>query len=53
VQSIPGSIGHVGDGCAFAPRCAHAVEICLTGTISLEAESERSVRCLRWREPLA
>jgi peptide/nickel transport system ATP-binding protein len=53
VQSIPGSVGHVGDGCAFASRCAHAVQMCRTGTISLEAESERSVRCLRWRELLA
>ncbi|MCB5177470.1 ABC transporter ATP-binding protein [Microvirga lenta] len=53
VQSIPGSIGPVGDGCAFAPRCSQAADVCRTGSIMLEAEMERSVRCVRWREAFA
>ncbi|MXQ10880.1 ABC transporter ATP-binding protein [Microvirga makkahensis] len=50
VQSIPGSIGKIGDGCAFAPRCVHATDPCGVGTVLLETEMDRSVRCLRWRE---
>jgi peptide/nickel transport system ATP-binding protein len=53
VQSIPGSIGKIGDGCAFAPRCAHAADICRTGSVALEGDMESSVRCLRWREILS
>jgi peptide/nickel transport system ATP-binding protein len=50
VQSIPGNIGKVDSGCAFAPRCLHATEICRTGSVALEAETERSVRCVRWKD---
>ncbi|MEZ0167618.1 ABC transporter ATP-binding protein [Microvirga sp. TS319] len=50
VQSIPGSIGRVQDGCAFAPRCDRAVGPCRLGAVALETEMDRSVRCLRWRE---
>lgn len=52
VQSIPGTIGSAGEGCAFAPRCAHSIEMCRTSSVALEADGERSVRCLRWREIL-
>ena len=50
VQSIPGTIGGMGDGCAFAPRCTRCLEICRKGSVPLEADSGGSVRCLRWRE---
>jgi peptide/nickel transport system ATP-binding protein len=50
VQSIPGSIGTVGEGCAFAPRCAHALDACRGASVRLDSEEERAVRCLRWRE---
>jgi peptide/nickel transport system ATP-binding protein len=50
VQSIPGFIGKVSDGCAFAPRCSQAADPCRTGVVTLEAEMDRSVRCRRWRE---
>ncbi len=50
VQSIPGSLGRVGEGCAFAPRCVHALEPCRTGALALDTEGEASVRCARWRE---
>ncbi|KAB0268636.1 ABC transporter ATP-binding protein [Microvirga brassicacearum] len=53
VQSIPGTVGNVGEGCAFAPRCAHSIEMCRTSSVALEADGERSARCLRWREILA
>ncbi|PVE24341.1 dipeptide ABC transporter ATP-binding protein DppD [Microvirga sp. KLBC 81] len=53
VQSIPGSIGKVSEGCAFAPRCSQAADPCRIGSVMLEAEMDRSVRCLRWRETLA
>jgi len=52
VQSIPGAIGKVGDGCAFAPRCSQAVDLCRVGSVQLDADLDRSVRCLRWRETL-
>jgi peptide/nickel transport system ATP-binding protein len=52
VQSIPGTVGPVSEGCAFAPRCAFAIDICRQGAIPLEADQGRSVRCLRWREVL-
>jgi peptide/nickel transport system ATP-binding protein len=52
VQSIPGTVSQVSDGCAFAPRCAYSLEMCRNGTIELEADADRSVRCLRWREAL-
>jgi peptide/nickel transport system ATP-binding protein len=50
VQSIPGSLGRVGEGCAFASRCVHALEPCRTGALALDTEGEASVRCARWRE---
>jgi peptide/nickel transport system ATP-binding protein len=53
VQSIPGSVEFVKEGCSFAPRCTLAADICRTGAVTLDDESERSVRCLRWREVLA
>jgi peptide/nickel transport system ATP-binding protein len=52
VQSIPGTVSQVSDGCAFAPRCAYSLEMCRNGMIELEADADRSVRCLRWREAL-
>jgi peptide/nickel transport system ATP-binding protein len=50
VQSIPGTLGRVGQGCTFAPRCSYAVEACRTGAIALDAGAEASVRCARWKE---
>jgi peptide/nickel transport system ATP-binding protein len=40
-------------GCAFAPRCALAVDACEAAVPPLvEAAAGRSVRCLRWQEPM-
>ncbi|HEX2553372.1 MAG TPA: ABC transporter ATP-binding protein [Microvirga sp.] len=50
VQSIPGTLGKVGEGCAFAPRCGYATDACRTGALALDAEADASVRCGRWRE---
>lgn len=54
LKSIPGSppdLARLPDGCAFAPRCAYASELCqqqLPGTE--EASSGHSVSCHHWRQ---
>ena len=52
--SIPGEVPdpvapHV--ACVFAPRCAHATDLCRSRVPPLEsAGAQRQVACLRWRE---
>jgi oligopeptide/dipeptide ABC transporter ATP-binding protein len=42
---------HKGEGCVFAPRCAHAVHICRTRQPYLEPTPNGSrVACHRWQE---
>ena len=54
LPAIPGNVPNPLDlppGCAFAPRCAHAVEACSTIEPPLEqVDGEHSTRCLRWRD---
>ena len=54
LASIPGVVPAPGErpsGCSFAPRCAHAAEVCRAAAPSLEPAGEaRVVRCVRWRE---
>ncbi len=45
------SLARLPQGCAFAPRCDHAVEACAIEAPAQEtAGAERMVRCRRWRE---
>ncbi|GBD49709.1 dipeptide/oligopeptide/nickel ABC transporter permease/ATP-binding protein [Methylopila sp. Yamaguchi] len=51
IPGAPPAIDARPDGCAFAPRCDHAVAACRAGPIGLEEAMEgRRVRCIRWRE---
>jgi peptide/nickel transport system ATP-binding protein len=50
VRSIPGQVGPVDRGCAFAPRCAVAQARCGEQTVAIETDEARLMRCLRWRE---
>jgi peptide/nickel transport system ATP-binding protein len=52
LTQIPGStpsLLRLGEGCAFAPRCGHATDICQTMPV-LERHGERAYRC---HHPLA
>ena len=50
---MPGQAGAPGRGCAFAPRCAHAIAAC-AAPIPLfsvdEGGTEGAVRCIRWAD---
>ncbi|HVK91592.1 MAG TPA: ABC transporter ATP-binding protein [Mycoplana sp.] len=52
--AIPGmvpSLANMPTGCAFAPRCAHAVDACRAAMPELAAVDETHVsRCIRWQE---
>jgi peptide/nickel transport system ATP-binding protein len=50
VESIPGTMGRVKQGCAFAPRCNHAIDDCRSGAVDLKHDGDLSVRCLRWED---
>jgi oligopeptide/dipeptide ABC transporter ATP-binding protein len=53
LPSIPGSPpepGSIGQGCAFAPRCAMAVAACTEGPIPLRVLGDRRSRCIRAEE---
>ncbi len=55
LPTIPGTVPRAGArpaGCAFHPRCAHAMPYpCMDRTPDLEtAEGGHAVRCARWRE---
>nr|WP_210341521.1 dipeptide/oligopeptide/nickel ABC transporter permease/ATP-binding protein [Methylopila capsulata] len=53
IPGAPPAIDARPDGCAFAPRCDHAIDACRAGPIPLEdAGDDRRVRCIRWRELL-
>ena len=48
--SVP-SLARLPNGCAFAPRCDHAVDACLAAPpLEEPAGPGRTVRCLRWRD---
>jgi oligopeptide/dipeptide ABC transporter ATP-binding protein len=52
LTTIPGTVPSLRDvppGCAFAPRCAHALDECRRGEIALaEIAPGHRARCLRW-----
>ena len=53
LQAIPGRIPSLRErpqGCAFAPRCALAVDICQTRPALELSSAGRHVRCHRWLE---
>ncbi|WP_416799021.1 ABC transporter ATP-binding protein [Ciceribacter azotifigens] len=54
LAAIPGmvpSLANMPTGCAFAPRCTHAVDACRTAMPELAAVDETHVsRCIRWQE---
>jgi oligopeptide/dipeptide ABC transporter ATP-binding protein len=50
LPTIPGravSPNDVADGCAFAPRCTHATELCLTFQPPLQMHGDALVKCVR------
>jgi peptide/nickel transport system ATP-binding protein len=54
LESIEGqlpSLAQLPDGCRFHPRCSHALDICRSGDVQLEAAGPTHVlACRRWRE---
>lgn len=54
LRAIPGQVpamGRLPAGCRFAPRCAHAAQICTDALPPLEdAGAGHHIRCARWRE---
>jgi peptide/nickel transport system ATP-binding protein len=54
LAAIPGSVPSLAGmpkGCAFAPRCAHAIDACRAAMPALEeVGSDHTSRCIRWRE---
>ncbi len=54
LPAIPGNVPNPLDlppGCAFAPRCAHALPACAAATPPLEEVNPgHETRCIRWRE---
>jgi dipeptide transport system ATP-binding protein len=50
LAAIPGVVPGLGDrpaGCLFHPRCAHAVEACLSARPELVADADGAVRCVK------
>ncbi len=54
LYAIPGvvpALTRMPAGCAFAPRCAHAIQACSDAVPSLQnVEASHASRCIRWRE---
>ncbi|SCB25786.1 peptide/nickel transport system ATP-binding protein [Rhizobium hainanense] len=54
LYAIPGvvpGLTRMPSGCAFAPRCAHAIQACSEAVPALErVEANHASRCIRWRE---
>jgi peptide/nickel transport system ATP-binding protein len=54
LYAIPGvvpGLTRMPSGCAFAPRCAHAIQACSEAVPSLETiEASHASRCIRWQE---
>jgi peptide/nickel transport system ATP-binding protein len=54
LAAIPGVVPSLADmpkGCAFAPRCAHAIDACRAAMPALEAVNPgHRTRCIRWQE---
>ena len=54
LNAIPGVVPSLADmppGCAFAPRCAFAIDACRAAVPAIEAVTDRhGTRCIRWQE---
>jgi peptide/nickel transport system ATP-binding protein len=51
IEGAAVGVGEWPPGCAFAPRCRHAIAACTAGVPQLEAVADdHAARCLRWRE---
>jgi oligopeptide/dipeptide ABC transporter ATP-binding protein len=51
IRGMPPLPGQLGRGCAFAPRCPMASEVCLAGDVTLvEVGPDHRARCVKTRE---
>ncbi|MDH6197344.1 oligopeptide/dipeptide ABC transporter ATP-binding protein [Mycobacterium frederiksbergense] len=50
IAGRPISGAEVGQGCAFAPRCAAAMDVCLTDDPELRPSTTGSVACQLWQD---
>jgi peptide/nickel transport system permease protein len=46
IPGLPPAVDDLPKGCAFAPRCLRAQEICSMAEVALSGSDERAVRCL-------
>ncbi len=46
IAGLPPAVDRLPEGCAFAPRCGFAQDVCKQGEIALEPNGDRAVRCL-------
>ncbi len=46
IPGLPPAVDDLPPGCAFAPRCLKAQEVCTKGDIKLAGDDDRAVRCL-------
>lgn len=46
IPGLPPAVDQLPPGCAFAPRCDKAQALCQVGTVELEGNGSRKVRCL-------
>jgi peptide/nickel transport system permease protein len=46
IPGLPPAVDRLPQGCAFAPRCDFAQEVCKQGEIKLDPNGDRAVRCL-------
>ncbi|MFT6659279.1 dipeptide/oligopeptide/nickel ABC transporter permease/ATP-binding protein [Maritalea sp.] len=46
IPGLPPAVDRLPQGCAFAPRCTFAQDVCAQGEIKLEPNGARAVRCL-------
>lgn len=45
IPGLPPAVNDLPPGCAFAPRCTNASEICREGEVPNRRQSGRAVRC--------
>jgi len=53
LEPIPGAVplaGEMPEGCRFAPRCAHAMDICMTKPLLTETGADHRCRCWLFAE---
>lgn len=52
IPGLPPALDRLPDGCAFAPRCDKARDVCRKGVVDLAGTPPRTVRCLFPEEPI-